>query len=44
MYVIQFSADDGNGGSCTGAVTVTVPHSKKSTAVDTGQFFNSFAP
>jgi hypothetical protein len=39
MYVIQFGADDGNGGSCTGAVTVTVPHSKNSTAVDTGQFF-----
>jgi len=34
VYEISFTADDGNGGSCTGSVTVGVPHDKKDTPVD----------
>jgi len=44
VYVVQFTASDGQGGSCTGTVTVSVPHSKKVTAIDSGQNFNSFGP
>ena len=41
VYEITFTADDGNGGMCTGMVSVGVPHDKKSTAVDSGQNFDS---
>jgi hypothetical protein len=41
VYEITFTADDGNGGMCTGSVSVGVPHDKKSTAVDSGQNFDS---
>lgn len=41
VYEISFTADDGNGGMCTGSVSVGVPHDKKSTAVDSGQNFDS---
>jgi hypothetical protein len=41
VYEISFTADDGNGGMCTGMVSVGVPHDKKSTAVDSGQNFDS---
>ena len=41
VYEISFTADDGNGGMCTGSVTVGVPHDKKDTAVDSGQNFDS---
>lgn len=34
VYEISFTADDGNGGSCTDSVTVGVPHDKKDTPVD----------
>ena len=46
VYQIAFTADDGNGGSCTGAVTVGVPHSQKKglTAIDDGQIYNSTIP
>ncbi|AEX22115.1 PKD domain-containing protein [Vibrio sp. EJY3] len=40
VYTINFIADDGFE-SCTGAVTVGVPHSRKSTPVDSGQVFDS---
>lgn len=44
VYEITFTADDGNGGTCTGSVQVGVPHNKKSTAVDSGQSFDSTQP
>ena len=38
--------DTGNGGSCTGAVTVGIPHSKKKgvTPIDDGQVYDSTIP
>jgi hypothetical protein len=46
VYRVQFDANDGNGGTCTGAVTVKVPNSQKpgQTIVDDGQNFNSTQP
>jgi hypothetical protein len=45
VYRIAFTASDGNGGTCSGVVTVAVPHSKKSTPVDSAPpSFNSFGP
>lgn len=46
VYQISFTADDGNGGSCTGAVTVGIPHSKKKglTPIDDGQVYDSTIP
>jgi len=41
VYEISFSADDGNGGMCTGSVNVEVPHDEKDIAVDSGQNFDS---
>ena len=43
VYRISFTADDGNGGSCTGEVLVSVPKSqgKKGAAVDDGPLFDS---
>jgi hypothetical protein len=40
---ISFRADDGKGGSCTGAVTVGVPFSQKKglIAIDDGQVYDS---
>ncbi|MEO2166831.1 MAG: hypothetical protein ABGY42_01675, partial [bacterium] len=40
VYVVSFTADSG-GDSCTGAVTVGVPHDRKDTSVDDGQLFDS---
>lgn len=42
-YHISFTADDGNGGSCSGAVQVSVPASqgKKGAAVDDGPLYDS---
>jgi hypothetical protein len=42
-YHIGFTADDGNGGTCTGKVKVCVPHNqgKKKTCVDQGSLFDS---
>jgi hypothetical protein len=37
VYVVEFRASDGYE-SCTGSVTVTVPHSQNDAAVDDGQF------
>lgn len=46
VYQISFRADDGKGGSCTGAAKVGVPHSQKKglTAIDDGQTYNSTIP
>ncbi len=46
VYEVIFTADDGAGGSCTGTVTVCVPHDRKSggTCVDDGQLVNSQQP
>jgi hypothetical protein len=43
VYHISFTADDGQGGSCTGEVMVGVPHDrgKRSVAVDDGPVFDS---
>ena len=37
VYVIEFTAINAEAGECSGAVTVVVPLSKRSTAVDSGQ-------
>jgi len=44
VYEISFTADDGNGGSCSGSVSVAVPHDKGKDAVDSGQNFDSTQP
>jgi hypothetical protein len=44
VYVVHFTATDAEGAHCSGTVKVGVPHSKKDTAGDNGQLFNSFAP
>ena len=46
VYRIAFTADDGKGSTCTGAVTVGVPHSQKKglTAIDDGQLYDSTIP
>lgn len=44
VYVLDFVADDGNGGQCTGTVSVQVPHDRKvknCNAVDSGQDFDA---
>jgi hypothetical protein len=42
LYFIAFTVSDGHGGSCTGTVTVGVPHDQKHRILDTGKRFNSF--
>jgi hypothetical protein len=44
VYAIGFSAVDSLGESCSGTVSVGVPHSFKGTPVDDGQVFDSLAP
>jgi chitinase len=46
VYRIRFEGSDGKGGTCAGAVNVTVPRSqgKQSVAVDSGQSYTSFGP
>lgn len=46
VYRVEFSASDGNGGSCTGAVAVGVPNSQKpgQAVVDDGQIYVSTQP
>jgi hypothetical protein len=39
LYVIEFTAEDGKGGTATGTVTVSVPRSASQPATDTGQRF-----
>jgi len=42
-YVISYTLDDGNGGSCDGTVTIGVPHdqSKPITVINSGQLYDS---
>lgn len=44
VYHISYTADDGNGGSCSGTIQVGVPHSKKDTPIDDGALFDSTVP
>lgn len=44
VYEIHFTAHDGQGGTCDGSVGVSVPRSKKDTAIDDGQVFDSTLP
>lgn len=45
VYHITFTADDGVGGTCTGTVTVCVPHDKAdSECVDDGPLYDSTVP
>lgn len=44
VYMLDFTADDGNGGQCTGTVEVQVPHDQKiktCNAVDSGQNYDA---
>lgn len=41
VYHISFTADDGHGGTCSGAVLVGVPHDQKDTPIDDGALYNS---
>ncbi len=43
VYQVTYVADDGSEW-CTGTMTITVPHSKKGTAVDDGQTVDSTLP
>ena len=42
VYEVHFTAQKGQGPSCSGSVKVGVPRNKKDQAVDGGQLFNSF--
>ncbi len=46
VYHVSFTADDGQGGTCTGEVTVCVPHDQGngSTCVDEGPLYDSLVP
>ncbi len=46
VYHLHFQADDGAGGTCTGVVSVCVPHDKGKGAqcTDDGQIYDSLAP
>ena len=44
VYHIGYTADDGQGGSCSGDVAVGVPHDKKDAPVDGGALFDSTVP
>jgi hypothetical protein len=45
VYHINFAADDGQGGTCTGEVMVSVPHDQSGApAVDGGAVYDSTTP
>jgi hypothetical protein len=45
VYHVTFTADDGNGGTCSGMVTVCVPHDRKdANCTDDGALYNSLQP
>ena len=45
VYQVTFTADDDAGGTCSGTVTVCVPHDRKDTGcVNDGQYYNSLQP
>jgi hypothetical protein len=41
LYHIAFTADDGKGKSCSGEVTISVPHDQAHTAIDSGDIYDS---
>jgi Big-like domain-containing protein len=41
LYTIEFTASDGRGGTCTGAVKVCVPHDQGLQCVDDGSLSNA---
>lgn len=43
-YRVSYRADDSFGESCTGDLSVIVPHDRNSGSIDDGQAFNSLAP
>lgn len=43
VYQVSFTAVDDFGNSCTGTVSICVPHDKKSSCVDDGQIYNSLS-
>ena len=40
-YYVNFTADDGAGGTCTGTATIFVPRDQAHDPVGDGQLFNS---
>jgi hypothetical protein len=44
VYAINFTASDGNGGTCSGTVSVCVPDQDNPTCIDDGQLYNSLGP
>ncbi len=44
FYHVSFTASDGHGGVCTGAVRVAVPHDQAKPAVDGGPLYDSTVP
>ena len=46
VYRVNFTANDGQGGVCTGLVKVSVPKSMQpgNTPIDDGQLYNSTLP
>lgn len=44
FYHIGYTADDGRGGSCSGEVTVAVPHNLVTVPVDDGALYDSTVP
>src|SRR4051794_417024 len=44
VYVVSFTANDNHGGTCTGTVSIAVPHDQSGRpAVDSGQKYNSLS-
>jgi hypothetical protein len=41
VYAIHFTASDGRGGTCSGVVSVVVPHNNGAQAIDSGQIYDS---
>ncbi len=44
VYRIHFTASDTEGGTCSGSVSVSVPHVSKTPAIDDGQLYSSTVP
>jgi hypothetical protein len=44
VYHIGYTVDDGQGGSCSGEVTVAVPHDQTTAPVDDGALYDSTVP
>ena len=44
VYHIGFTADDGNGGACSGEVLVGVPHDQNTAPIDDGALYDSTVP